>query len=139
MKALIVYDSNYGHTEQIAHAMGRALDAQVLHVGDVNPDDLPSFDLVIVGSPTHGGFPTEGINDLAKTASAFDGINVAAFDTRTKRTIFGYAAPKIANNLEKNGGILLTLPEGFFVLGKKGPLKEGELARAADWAKEIAG
>ena len=139
MKALIVYDSNYGHTEQIAHAMGRALDAQVLHVGDVNPDDLPSFDLVIVGSPTHGGFPTEGINDLAKTASAFDGINVAAFDTRTKRTIFGYAAPKIAKNLEKNGGTLLAPPEGFFVLGKKGPLKEGELARAADWAKGLVG
>jgi flavodoxin I len=139
MKALIVYDSNYGHTEQIAHAMGHALDAQVLHAGDVNPKDLPSFDLVIVGSPTHGGFPTEGIHDLAKTASAFDGINVAAFDTRTKRTIFGYAAPKIAKNLEKNGGTLLAPPEGFFVLGKKGPLKEGELARAADWAKGLVG
>lgn len=139
MKALIVYDSNYGHTEQIAHAMGHALDAQVLHAGDVNPKDLSSFDLVIVGSPTHGGFPTEGIHDLAKTASAFDGINVAAFDTRTKRTIFGYAAPKIAKNLEKNGGTLLAPPEGFFVLGKKGPLKEGELARAADWAKGLVG
>lgn len=51
---------------------------------------------------------------------------MAAFDTRTKRTIFGYAAPKIVKNLEQNGGHLLAPPEGFFVLGKKGPLKDRE-------------
>jgi hypothetical protein len=31
----------------------------------------------------------------------------------------------------------LTPPEGFFVLGKKGPLEEGELTRAAKWAKTL--
>jgi hypothetical protein len=47
-------------------------------------------------SPTHGGFPTEGIHELVKTPAAFENLDVAAFDPRTKRTIFGYAAPKIA-------------------------------------------
>jgi len=28
-------------------------------------------------------------------------------------------------------------PEGFLVTGEKGPLKEGELERAADWAKLV--
>jgi hypothetical protein len=28
--------------------------------------------------------------------------------------------------------------EGFFVNGKEGPLKEGELERAASWAKELS-
>jgi hypothetical protein len=28
--------------------------------------------------------------------------------------------------------------EGFFVRGKKGPLQEGELARAAEWARGLA-
>jgi menaquinone-dependent protoporphyrinogen IX oxidase len=63
MKALIVYDSTYGHTEQIAHARR---------------------------------FPREGIHGVAKTPAAFENFDVAAFDTRIKRTIFGYAAPKIA-------------------------------------------
>jgi len=137
MKTLVVYDSTYGHTEQIAHAIGHAIDGRVLQVDDVKPADLRGFDLVIVGSPTHGGFQTEGINELVKTSSAFEGIPVAAFDTRTKRTIFGYAAPKIAKNLEKNGGALVAPPEGFFVLGKKGPLKDGELARATEWANGL--
>ena len=28
-------------------------------------------------------------------------------------------------------------PEGFFVNGTEGPMKEGELERAAEWAKQI--
>jgi hypothetical protein len=117
--------------------MGEAINGEVSHVEEVQADDLKAFDLVIVGSLTHGGFPTEGIHELVKTPAVFENLDVAAFDPRTKRTIFGYAAPKIAQNLEKNGGYLLTPPEGFFVLGKKGPLKEGELTRAAKWTKRM--
>jgi len=51
--------------------------------------------------------------------------------------VFGYAAGRIANNLKKKGGILIASPEGFFVTGGQGPLKEGELERAAAWAKGI--
>ena len=137
MKALVVYDSTYGNTEKIAQAIGEAIGGQVLRVGEVNPADLKGFDLLIVGSPTHGGFPTEGIHGLLKASLALEGVNVAAFDTRTKRTIFGYAAPRIARSLERNGGNLLAPPEGFFVLGMQGPLMDGELERAAGWAKGI--
>jgi hypothetical protein len=99
---------------------------------------LKEHALVIIGSPTHGGFPTEGIHNLSKTNPAFKNITVAAFDTRTKTTIFGYAAPKIAKNLEKSGGKLFVPPEGFFVLGTEGPLKDGELERAPAWAVALA-
>lgn len=139
MKALVVYDSTHGNTEKIAQAIGEAVGGQVLPVGEVSPIDLNGFDLLIVGSPTHGGFPTEGIDGLLKASLALAGINVAAFDTRTKTTVFGYAAPKIARSLEKSSGNLLAPPEGFFVLGIQGPLMDGELERAAGWAKEIAG
>jgi flavodoxin I len=75
---------------------------------------------------------------------ALEGLSVAAFDTRTatiwNRILpFGYAAPGIAKGLENRGGNLAVPPEGFIVLGIRGPLKDGELARAADWAKGIAG
>ena len=137
MKALVVYDSTYGNTEKIAQAIGEAIGGQVLRVGEVNPADLKGFDLLIVGSPTHGGFPTEGIHGLLKASLALEGVNVAAFDTRTKRTIFGYAAQRIARSLERNGGNLLPPPEGFFVLSMPCPLMDGELERAAGWAKGI--
>jgi hypothetical protein len=53
--------------------------------------------------------------------------------------LVGFAAPKIAKSLEKKGGTLVCAGEGFFVTGSKGPLKEGEVERAAAWAKEIVG
>lgn len=142
MQALVVCDSTYGHTEKIARAIGEAIGAQVLRVGDVRPADLKGFDLLIVGSPTHGGWFTEEIKGLLEASPALEGANVAAFDTRTasiwNRILpFGYAAPRIAQRLESGGGTLLAPPEGFVVLGTKGPLKEGELARAAAWARQI--
>jgi len=144
MKALVVYDSKHGNTEQIAQSMGRAIGAQVLQVGQVDAADLTGLDLLIVGSPTHGGWFTEGIRDLLGACSALGGMDVAAFDTRTatiwNRILpFGYAAPRIARDLEKSGGHLVAPPEGFVVLGMEGPLREGELRRAAEWAKGVAG
>jgi len=139
MKALVVYDSTYGHTEKIAQAIGEAIGGQVLRVGEVNPADLKGFDLVIVGSPTHGGRPTPEIQGLLEASPALEGVNVATFDTRTVKWswIFGYAAPRIARILERRDGKLLAPPEGFFVLGTHGPLKDGELERAAGWAKGL--
>jgi flavodoxin len=67
-------------------------------------------------------------------------IKVAAFDTRVTSKfakIFGNAAGRMAGRLTKKGGDLVVPAEGFFVTGTKGPLKEGELERAANWAKEI--
>jgi flavodoxin len=146
MKALIVYDSAYGNTEQIARAIGDALgsqeDVETLRASGVNPEQLKGLKLLIVGSPTQRGRATAAIQDFLNkvTEPAIKGINVAAFDTRlsTKLVgIFGYAAGRIADSLKRKGGTLLASPAGFFVKGKKGPLKEGERERAAGWAKQI--
>ena len=135
MKTLVIYDSLHGNTEKIAQAIGEAIHGQVCRVGEVNLADLKGFDLLILGSPTHGGWFTEGVRDLLKASPALEGVKVVVFDTRTKKSIFGFAAPRIVRSLEKNGGNLLAPPEGFIVLGIQGPLKDGELERAADWAK----
>ena len=146
MKALIVYDSVYGNTEKIARAIAGAIapsaEVKVLRAGEVSASELASLDLLIVGSPTQGGKPTRAIQDFLNKLleSAIKGINVAAFDTRfsTKLVaIFGYGAGKIADSLKKKGGNLILPPEPFFVKSREGPLKEGELERAAVWAKRI--
>ena len=143
MKVLIVYDSVYGNTEKIAKAVGDAItgEVKVLRVGEVNSSELKTFDLLIVGSPTQGGRPTLAIQEFLKIPEPIiRGVNVAAFDTRLSTRlvgIFGYAAVRIADSMKRNGGTLIASPEGFFVEGKEGPLKEGELERAARWAKEI--
>jgi flavodoxin I len=146
MKTLIIYDSVHGNTAKIAQTIGDALAGEVSVLragGSEGPAELKTVDLLIVGSPTHGGWFTEAIKGWLDQvpATALQGTRVAAFDTRTPTRlgrIFGYAAPRIADRLEKKGGTLLAPPEGFFVKGIKGPLKEGELKRAAGWAQEIA-
>ncbi len=51
--------------------------------------------------------------------------------------VFGYAAGRITNSLKSKGGHLAAEPEGFIVEDSEGPLKQGELERAAIWAKGI--
>jgi flavodoxin len=144
MRTMVVYDSVYGNTEKIAQAIGDAVggEVRVLRVGEVDVTELNTLDLLFVGAPTHGGRPSPTMREFLDEVppSALEGINVAAFDTRmTTRwvRIFGYAAGRIAKTLQKKGGTLIGAPEPFYVTGGEGPLKEGELERAATWAETI--
>ena len=155
MKALVVYDSVFGNTEKVAQAMGQALAAvaevKTLRVGDVNPEDLAGIDGLIVGSPTRAFSPTPAIKKWVGSipAKGLKGVKVAAFDTRFNVEdapseilkgmvkVFGYAAKPIGDRLVKKGGYLSLSLEGFFVLDSEGPLKDGELERAADWVLQL--
>jgi flavodoxin I len=145
MKVLIVYDSVYGNTAQIAKTIGGSFtgEVKVIQVGDFNPSELEKVDLFIFGSPTQGGRPTKPVQEILGiiTESNIKGVRFAAFDTRISTKIvgiFGYAAGRIANVLKNKGGVLATNPQGFYVKGTQGPLKEGELDRAISWAKSIS-
>lgn len=152
MKTLIVYDSVFGNTEKIARAIAVVLETAAMPVNQVTSERIRGMDLLVIGSPTRGFRPTEGIakliNGLPKNHLA--GVGVATFDTRiwldtinSKAFRFivdkgGYAANTIAKTLEKKGGKMVVPPEGFLVTGEEGPLKNGELERAAVWAGLIA-
>jgi flavodoxin len=157
MKALVVYDSQFGNTERVAYAVGEALgethQVQVARAGDLTTDQLQGLDLLVVGSPTQRFSPTAGTNEFLQRlpTRSLQGVRVAAFDTRLTVEeiesirvlsffvrIFGYAAKPIANHLRKQGGQLALPPEGFYVEGTEGPLVAGELERAQDWARRIA-
>jgi flavodoxin len=157
MKILIVYDSQYGNTEKIARAIFEALssvaEGECLRVGEVKPEHLAGTHLLVAGSPTQRFRPTEATNSFLKgiPKNGLKGVKVAAFDTRiTEQEIretakvldfmvkfFGYAAKPIADKLVEKGGRLIFPPEGFYVSGTEGPLKDGELERAAEWGKKL--
>ncbi len=146
MKSLVVYDSAFGNTEQIARAIGGALSdsVEVRHIEKLDPSSLAPIDFLFVGSPTWSGKPTKSMGDFLSRIpeSALKHTRVAAFDTRYSSKlagIFGHAADKIANALRAKGAALASPPEGFYVKGKKGPLQDGEPERAAIWAKETVG
>jgi flavodoxin len=134
---LVVYDTVHGNTAQVAQVISKVTGGQLLQADAVIPPELRDYTLIIFGSPTHGGWYTEGIKAILDALPALDGIQLAAFDTRTRKSIFGYAAPRILRKLEKSGGTLTSPPQGFIVRGIKGPLLDGELDRASSWATTL--
>jgi flavodoxin len=153
MKVLVIYDSVFGNTEKIARAIGASFGPQteVARAGTVKLEQLKGLDLLIVGSPTRQFKATEATMNFLNSLSAgvLQGVKVAAFDTRlgytgVKSLLFGwiidrggYAAKLIAEMLTNAGGNLVLPPEGFLVKGEQGPLKAGELERAANWLKKV--
>jgi flavodoxin I len=145
MKTLVVYDSMYGNTEKIAHAMVAALSGEVVikSASAVMAGDLEKVELFLIGSPTQAGRPLKPmlafIDSFSETS--VKGLKTGVFDTRVKSSfakLFGYAAEKITTSLTRKGAKILLKPEGFIVKSSKGPLADGELERAMQWAKQAA-
>lgn len=153
MNILVVYDSYFGNTEKVAQKIAETLgdNIPVHRAGDVTPNMLNDLDMLVLGSPTRAFKPSDATNAFLKKLpkEQLKGVKVAAFDTRMDEEkvgnpvlkfmvgIFGYAAKPMADKLVKNGGILVGEPAGFIVLDSEGPLLEGELERAAEWAKGL--
>lgn len=153
MKILILYDSLFGNTEKIAYAIGETTkvyhETSIVKADQNTRSDLRDVQLLIIGSPTHGGQFTEPIKkfiDSLPKDSLID-LKVATFDTSFPTTnmgffmnklakIFGNAAPRIAKKLAKKGATIIDT-KIFYVLGKEGPLKEGEIERAKNWGEEL--
>jgi hypothetical protein len=162
MKAAVVHESWFGNTFKLAEAIVEALraegDVELVSVDDP-PPAVEELDLLVVGAPTHvhglsstrsrrnaleqrdeAGEPGIGVRGWLRALPAGEGRAVAAFDTRIEKpaVLVGSAARGIAKRLERRGYALVAPPESFFVLDSPGPLADGELERAAAWARELA-
>lgn len=153
MKVLIIYDSYFGNTEQVALALKKAFkDDDIVDIQRISlatKDSLTDVDLLFVGSPTRKFTATPAIKSFLKKLpeKSLDGIKTASFDTRIDIMeinnrfltfmvkLFGYAAEPLDTLLRKKGGKSVLPPEGFIVNDTEGPLKEGELERAVSWAQ----
>jgi hypothetical protein len=164
---MVVYESMYGNTRQVAEAIGEGLrssfDVEVREVGDAGLQ-VDGIDLLIVGGPIHAWGMTrestrEGVRektDPSELVSTGIGIRefvsglqqanrsepprAATFDTalRTRWFPTGSAAKPAAKRLTKHGYRLIAEPRHFYVEEEHGPLIEGELDRAREWGAELA-
>jgi flavodoxin len=145
MNALVLYDSQYGDTERIAQAVADALgefgEARAARLDPTQPVELQGVDLFILGCPTQGWRPTPTIQSFLEGTSSEElgGLGGACFDTRFRlpRFMTGSAAKVMAAKLREKGVSLLVPPESFFVKGTEGPLRDGELDRAAAWVRML--
>ena len=147
MHTVVVVDSQFGNTYVLAEAIATEFRAagpvEVINVrAPATESQLPtSIDIFVVGGPTqvHGvSRPLAEYLDALPPRFLTD-IACASFDTRLRGwpLVTGAASGGISRRLKKLGGYLVMPPESFLVLGKEGPLVDGELQRAQAWAKQF--
>ncbi|OXM46117.1 flavodoxin family protein [Amycolatopsis alba] len=162
MRAMVVYESMSGNTEQVAKAVGEGL-GRYTEVSVVNVDDVrsvPDADLLVVGGPTHVhglSWPSSrseaarqalddvrsstGLREWLGTLNRLPGGPVAAFDTRMgkPRWLTGSAAVVALRRLRRLGRVPLVPPESFLVEtdGQQPVLRAGELDRAREWGAAL--
>jgi hypothetical protein len=155
--ALVVYESAWGNTREVAEAVaeGLGLGATTVAVADAPPLETVDVELLVVGGPTHafgmsregtradahqrgGASLTTGIREWMDAASSV-ALRVATFDTHTRHpNLPGTASKGAAKKLTSLGCDLVAPPEKFWVNGYEGPLLDGEADRARAWGAQLA-
>jgi flavodoxin len=146
MSSLVVYESRYGNTAQVARAIAAALEAdgpvRLVEAADPSAFDVVGVDLLVVGGPTEGHGVSQSMRARLDRVrpDALGGVAAAAFDTRVNWPAFlsGSAAKGLAKTLQRLGARLVASPESFVVTGGKPDcLVAGEPERARAWASRL--
>jgi hypothetical protein len=160
MKAVVVYESHWGNTAEVARAVAAGIgpEAQVLTTEEASPEAIADADLLVVGAPVIAfGLPSPRAEDaIAATAaeapvppemihpSMFWWLSdlpqgsgqAAAFETHI-RWAPGGATGAIERGLARKGYHLTADAGKFVVKGRYGPLRDGELERAREWGSGL--
>lgn len=163
MRALVVYESMFGNTRDLAAAMADGLTARGAIVELVDADAAPvelagRFDLVVAGAPTHAfSLPKPqtradaarrldsgslvsagtGVREWVERVRVDKGQPTATFDTKVdKPRLPGSAARAAARRLRDRGATIIG-SRTFHVHGTLGPLVDGEPERAREWAANL--
>lgn len=162
MRALVVYESMFGNTRQIAEAIAEGLSTgatvEITDVTDAPTEVPPEIDVLVLGGPTHvfsmsrrqtradavtHGAPSKdleiGIRSwLGTLPVGGHPQDFAAFDTRVDVHLIPGAASRAATRAARKLGFRTSKPESFLVEGYEGPLAAGELDRAREWGIRLA-
>ena len=146
MNTCVIYYSKFGHTHQVSESIAAAFltngSVKLTEAMDLTADDFRDIDLMVMGCPTHKMNMPEDLKPLCKQLprKCMQGKNCAVFDTSYEMSAFlnrFTASKKLKSKLRKLGGKIVVNPETFIVEGRKGPLRAGELERAAEWGNLI--
>jgi menaquinone-dependent protoporphyrinogen IX oxidase len=152
LKGIIIYDTSYGNTKKVAETIAETLkesgiEADFFKVNEVKNLSAKDYDFLVLGSPTKFGTMSFAVKFFLGKMKSEEWINkpFAAFDTENPENIEKAraenkewsAAEKIAAKLkEKKMNQLLPVLKAA-VLGQKGPLVDGEIERAKEFARTL--
>jgi flavodoxin len=146
-KAIIIYESRYGNTRQVAEQIAegmrqiRGTEVTLAEVEQVDLNDVVNFDAILIGTPNHMGRPTRGIRRLIDNLDKLklDNKKVAVFDTYLSKD-FEKAVKKMEKQIvDKAPGLILAAPGlSIRVDGMRGPISADELPKCKEFGVNIA-
>lgn len=160
MTTLVVHESMFGNTREVALAIAQELPGpvEVVDVADAPIRLPPDVDLLVLGGPTHafsmsraatrhdavaqGAAPeheVRGIREWLDELPATPHVSVATFDTRVAkvRRLPGSAAKAAGKVVARRRVGSVIAVESFYVDDVAGPLLPGEVERARAWAGSL--
>lgn len=143
MNTLLIYETQYGNTEQIAERIASRLEkagrVRSVPLSEAGKPYFGGINLVVLGCPTQMHGLSKAMREFVTAMTDLDRVRLAVFDTRYKmpRWVTGSAAQVMGDYIQDHGGILALPPESFFVMQPQGPLVAGELSRAEQWGESI--
>jgi hypothetical protein len=161
MNAVVVYESHWGNTAEIARAVGAGIGpgTPVLTTDEATATALAGVDLLVVGAPVIAfRLATDGMRESLAASEQdaprppdldhpsmrhwLDALPVAsghaaAFETRIHWSPGG-ATGAIERSLQMAGYRRIAKGRRFIVTGRYGPLREGELEAARAWGADLA-
>ncbi len=98
-QAIVIFDSWSGNTQAVAQVLAGEMNCPAVRVDDIANYVLQEYDLVVVGSPVHGGMPTTKISDFL---SKLDPPRASAVFVTYGAPLFGPAIADIClSSMEK--------------------------------------
>jgi len=147
-KALVVYDSKYGNTKIVAERIADivrkegSIETGLSYVEDFNMNQIPGFDVLVIGAPNHMGRPSRRARKFIKRLGKLDigGKRIAFFDTCLK-TEEGKATGGMEKRIRDfTPGVQFLSPHlSVLVDGMKGPITEGEQPKIEEFGERIGG
>jgi hypothetical protein len=160
MRAIVVYESHWGNTAQVARAIAEGIgpDALALNTDEASPRVVAEADLVVAGAPIMAfGLPSDAmVENVGKDPKApvpgdvshpslrhwLEALppsraSAASFETKLRWSPGG-ATGAIDERFHRAGYRTVAKGQKFFVSGSYGPLRDGELERARAWGTELA-
>jgi len=138
VRALVLYHSLFGNTKDVALSLAKGIEesgveTECLGIDEVHIDQIPKYDFVAIGGPTHMVGLSKSMKIFLKKLKAVNlhGIKGFSFDTRNhsrlnKKRWFvleNSAARRIEGKMKKMKMTIIRPRHSALVYGREGPLE----------------
>lgn len=159
MKTVVIYESMFGNTRDIARATAEGLaewsDVSITDVDSALLTVPTDVALVVAGGPTHAfsmsrqatrydavsrgavRASSRGLREWLGAVSVTTPVSLATFDTHTKQRWVPGSASRAAAKEGRARGFVPVASRSFYVSDIQGPLVAGELERARHWGRSL--